>query len=552
MKPVADLSATPTRAARLARVLFRTGAVFDVSPLTLPGAGIVALSGGINVRTAHTLQARLHPHRTALIDERYSYTYREVDDAIERVASALTASLHVSPGETILLAAENTAPTLVIWFAAFRAGIRVAHASYESTPEELAYLANASSAQCVVCSTRSREAARRIGAELDVRVVCVDPVAASDEPSRLLLAYDELVMHPRVPLPKGGSAANVVFTSGTTGRPKGAVRDFAKMGLMELSGILERLPVQAGERHLTVARLYHAAAQALIWMVTSLGGTNVVMRKFDPMAVLQRMHDDRIDSTFMVPTMIRYLLNLPDEAFAAHPVTLRMLLSGAAPFPHALRQKAIERFGADAIVDFYGATELGWVTTIQGVEMLERPGSIGRPVAGQEISVRDADGKQVLVGTTGTLFTRSAQQMQGYIGLADESDGRWMTVDDLAHVDADGYLYLDGRARDMVITGGVNVYPIEVEKVLHGIDGVEDVAVVGAPDEQWGETVVAFVVAPTLTESELADFCRELLSVPKRPRRWVFVDEIPRNPTGKILKNQLRHQLQVRRTNDVP
>lgn len=544
MKPPAGLSSTAQRAARLARVLVRTGAAFDVSPLKLPSAGLVALSGGVNVRTAHTLQARLHPYRPALVDERYSYNYQELDDAIERIASALTATLGVQPGDTILLAAENTAPTLVIWFAAFRAGVRVAHASYEATREEMAYLASTASARCIVCSHRSREAAVDVGAELNVPVVSVDPLPDSDDPTGHALAYDQLVTHPRVALSKGGSAANVVFTSGTTGRPKGAVRDFGQMGLMEVSGILERLPVRAGERHLTVARLYHAAAQALIWMVTSLGGTNIVMRRFDPAATLQRMHGERIDSTFMVPTMIRQLLNLPDEAFAQHPAKLRMLLSGAAPFPQELREKAIRRFGPDAVNDFYGATELGWVTTIQGAEMLLRPSSIGRPVAGQEVSIRDAEGRPVATGETGTLFTRSAQQMQGYIGLANDSDDGWMTVDDLAHVDADGYLYLDGRSRDMVITGGVNVYPIEVEKVLHGIDGVHDVAVVGAPDEKWGETVVAFVVAPGLSAPELDDACRQLLSAPKRPRRWVFVDEVPRNPTGKILKNQLRNQLQ--------
>jgi fatty-acyl-CoA synthase len=532
------------RAARLARVLVRTGAMLDVPPLALPAAGWVAARGGINVRTAHTLQAKLHPHRTALVDERYSYTYRELDDAIERIASALTTTLGVAPRETILLAAENAAPTLIVWFAAFRAGIRVAHASYESTHDELAYLGEASGAKCVICSTRSLDAARALAEAAEIPILTVDPPGADTAALPGVFAFDELAKHPRVALSRAGSAANVVFTSGTTGRPKGAVRDFSQMGLLELSGILERLPVKAGERHLTVARLYHAAAQALIWMVTSMGGTNVVMRKFDAASVLKRLHSDRIDSTFMVPTMIRHLLALPEEQFIASPLNLRMLLSGAAPFPQSLREQAIRRFGPHAVLDFYGATELGWVTTIDGAEMLLKPGSIGRPVAGQEVSVRAEDGTSVPAGETGTLFTRSGQQMEGYIGLPVDQNGGWMTVDDLAHLDNEGYIYLDGRSRDMIITGGVNVYPIEIEKVIHGISGVEDVAIVGAPDDKWGETVVAFVVSTSLDSDALATACRDLLSGPKRPRFWHFVDEIPRNPTGKILKNQLRQRLQ--------
>ena len=525
----------------LARTLARSRMWADIAPASAPGAVRAAVQHGVNIRSAHRIQARLHPFRTALVDERYSYTYQQLDHVIDRVASALRMKLRLRPGDSILLATENCAPALVIWFAAFRAGIRVAHASFESTEPELRYLAQKANARCIVSSTISRANAGVVARERGIPRLDVDP----GDPDRDVVPYDQVTMHPLVRLPATTSAAaNVVFTSGTTGKPKGAVRDFSRMGLVEASGILEQLPLQAGERHLTVARLYHAAAQAMILMVTSLGGTNIVCRRFDGASVLAQMHHERITSTFMVPTMIQRLVDLPEESFRRHPVRLHMLLSGAAPFPHALRMQAIRRFGVGAVHDFYGATELGWVTTVSGHDMILRPGTIGRPITGQHVRIVDqATGRTLPTGEVGTLYVRGAQNMEGYIDVADDSIDGWLTVDDLARQDKDGYLYLGGRTRDMIISGGINVYPIEVEQVLTSIPGVHDASVVGLPDPAWGEKVVAFVVTD-LDDQTLDQACRASLSGAKRPRLWVRLPELPRNPTGKVLKTALRELLQ--------
>jgi long-chain acyl-CoA synthetase len=256
----------------------------------------------------------------------------------------------------------------------------------------------------------------------------------------------------------------------------------------------------------------------------------------------------------MVPTMIRRILELDDELHERWPTPeLRAIISGAAPFPDALRRRAIERFGAERIFDFYGATELGWVTTIRGDEMLEREGSVGRPLPGQTIRITDEEGRELPAAEVGIIRIRGEQSMRGYLrdeeatrasGLGD--DDAWVTVEDMGYVDEDGYLYLAGRARDMVISGGVNIYPAEIEEAYGHHEAIADIAVVGVPHEEWGEELVGFVVPredtdPPQTES-LEDWGRERLASYKIPRSWVFVDELPRNPTGKVLKNELRER----------
>ena len=231
--------------------------------------------------------------------------------------------------------------------------------------------------------------------------------------------------------------------------------------------------------------------------------------------------------------------------------------SFAAPFPHELRLRAMSRFPQTTICDAYGATELGIITIINEQEMRERPGSVGRALAAQEIGIFSEDGRRLGPGEVGLIRVRNQQMMQEYLdnpeATADIASGGWMTVEDLGYLDADGYLFLAGRERDMVISGGVNIYPVEIEDALGSHPAVADVAVIGAPDEAWGERLVGFVVfepGQAMEVGELERFARQKLTSYKVPREWYFVDVaegIPRNPTGKILKRQLRERLATSR-----
>ncbi len=526
---------TPRVVMRVARFLRDSGMIESSSPLKLAAlAGLVAREG-LNVRTIHALHANQSPDRVALTDTRSSLTYEELDRAINRTAAALS---RVAKGAPVILCSENRVDYVVFWFGCLRARLPVAHASPRSTPDELAYLLENSGARTIVCSGKTAPAVVAVAG--DATVVCVDRVDGADH-----LHPDWTVDEPETPFisdRRGSGADNIVYTSGTTGRPKGAVRDFARQGLPELARIGERFPMRVGERHLVVCPLYHSAAQALVAMMTSLGATIRLAEKFDARETVETMASWNANSVFLVPTMIQRIAELDDAVFEAAPMDdLRAILSGAAPFPDALRRKAIRRFGAERIFDFYGATELGWITLIRGDEMLTHPGSVGRALDGHELAIFDAAGHEVTDGGIGTIHCRTAQTMQGYLrneGEGADVDG-WITVDDLGRIDADGYLYLAGRDRDMVISGGMNIYPVEIEEALRHHADVDDIAVVGIPDEEWGERLVAFVVGAAGAD-ELETFGRQKLAPYKVPRQWVFLDELPRNATGKVLKRDLR------------
>ncbi|HET6582862.1 MAG TPA: AMP-binding protein [Nannocystaceae bacterium] len=504
----------------------------------------ILLARGLGVKSLHALHATADPDRPALVDERRTVTYRECDGEIDAIAAALRDHLGVSRSAPVAVMMENRVEYALVWFALFRLGVTCAHMGRHSTVEELEPLLDRSGARVLVVSDKTFEVAAEVLArrpELDLRVVRVGGGRAVPR----VCDYDELcsrglggVGRLRV---EAGPSDNVVYTSGTTGRPKGAVRDMAAVGPTELFRVLERLPLHTGDKHLVCAPMYHSSGQVFVLINTALGATIHFQERFDPETTLARISGDGIDNLFLVPTMIQRMVDLPDEVHARWPTPqLRALISGAAPFNTSLRERAIARFGADVVFDFYGATELGWVTLIDGHEMLTHAGSVGRAIAGQEIAIMDDEGRRLPPLAVGRVFTRSAQLMVGYLRDDETKSGQWLTVDDLGYLDADGYLYITGRARDMVISGGVNIYPVEIENALSKHPEVADVAVIGVPDAEWGERLLAVVVPRAgFDAAALEAWARERLTSYKIPRRWETLAELPRNPTGKVLKREL-------------
>jgi fatty-acyl-CoA synthase len=511
-----------------------------------------ALSRGVGVRSVHAIHAAATPQRLAFCDRRRELTYREANAEIDAFGGALRIRLGVSRGSPVLVFMENRCEYAIAWFSLMRLGVTCAHVSRHATADELAPLVERSGARVAIVSEQTLEPAlevQRRHPELALRLVCVDdPRGRADVWSYHALVERQAVLDGSSN-GRAASSANVVYTSGTTGRPKGAVRDFAAFGALELLQILDRLPLHVGDRHLVVAPMYHSSGQAFTLLNGALGASIWLQERFDAHETLQAMSRLRIDNLFMVPTMIGRILDLDETVHRANPTPhLQALISGAAPFNVALRERAIARFGADAVFDFYGATELGWVTLVDGHEMLARPGTLGRAIPGQEIGIFDEEGQRLPRNQIGKIYTRSAQLMQGYMGdeqaTREVSLGDWLTVDDLGTLDDDGYLYLTGRARDMVVSGGINVYPVEIENVLSRHPALRDVAVVGVPDEEWGERLVAVVVASSeLDPDEVRAWARERMAPYKVPRQWEVVDELPRNPTGKVLKRELVERL---------
>jgi acyl-CoA synthetase (AMP-forming)/AMP-acid ligase II len=325
------------------------------------------------------------------------------------------------------------------------------------------------------------------------------------------------------------------------------VRKFPKEFQNAVFRLLLDAPIRRDDRHLAVCPMYHSTAFGFIGFTLVVGGAIVIMPRFEPEELLATIERERITTTAMVPTMLHRVLELPDAVIERYDTSsLRAIFSGGAPLSGTLARRFMERFGL-VLYNFYGSTETGLNTLATPAELLDSPGTIGHVVPGNEIRLLDDDGREVRVGQAGELFVRNAMLVAGY-HEDDEATARSMrdgffSVGDLAHVDEKGLYHIDGRKRDMIISGGVNVYPAEVEEALARHPAVAEAAVVGIADDEWGERVKAFVSlrdGVTASSEEIAGFAKAHLSGPKVPREIVILDDLPKNPTGKVLKRELR------------
>jgi acyl-CoA synthetase (AMP-forming)/AMP-acid ligase II len=281
-----------------------------------------------------------------------------------------------------------------------------------------------------------------------------------------------------------------------------------------------------------------------------LGGTSVLQTRFDPVEFLELVAEHRVTSTHLVPTMVRRLLDVPEEITKGLDLSsLRTVICGAAPLFPEYKLAFLDRYG-DCLYEYYGSTETGMNTLITPQEMRERVSSVGKAFTGNELILFDDRGREVADGERGVLYIHNQVMMDGYYknkkATTETSRGKFVTVGDVAIRDEDGYYYIVDRVKDMIIRGGVNIYPAEIEEVLVSMKGITDVAVVGMPDQEFGEAVAAFVVyeeAVHPTETEVKEFCREHMENHKIPALILPTEEIPRTPTGKILKRELRERL---------
>ncbi|MFQ5459098.1 MAG: class I adenylate-forming enzyme family protein, partial [Myxococcota bacterium] len=276
--------------------------------------------------------------------------------------------------------------------------------------------------------------------------------------------------------------------------------------------------------------------------------TVVIGRHFDAESFLASVDRDKITTAFVVPTQLNRIANLPGFVKRRYDVSsMRALITGAAPCHHSVKVKTVELFGPDCFYEFYGATETGINTLLGPEDQLRKPGSCGRALAGNEIRIIGEQGEEVPTGEVGQLYVRNKMLITGYYKNREATEESllegFFSVGDMARIDEEGFIYIVDRKKDMVISGGVNIYPAEVESVLRTHPAVYDCVVIGVPDEEWGESLRAIVVLRPGQETSaetLSDFCRERLADYKVPRAFDFIDEIPHNPSGKPLKRELR------------
>jgi len=341
----------------------------------------------------------------------------------------------------------------------------------------------------------------------------------------------------------GGLGASMIYTSGTTGHPKGAWRPNG-VNIENVLQVISIFGLDRSDVHLWCGPGYHSGVAFFVALHQVLGATNVIQPKFDADGALDLIERHRVTTTFIAPTLLQRLVDAQQRR-PRDLSSLRAVILGAAPCPHALKVRAEAVLG-QVLWEFYGATETGINTVLRPEDQLRKPGSCGTAVPGQEIKLVGADGREVAIGEPGEFMVRNGWLAEYY--HRPDATGKSMhdgffSVGDIAYRDDEGYYYICDRQVDMVISGGVNIYPAEVEAALHAHPAVMDAAVFGVPDEQWGESVKAVVqLRPGMSAAadELIAFCDQRLAGYKKPRSIDFVDELPRDAAGKLLKRKLR------------
>jgi long-chain acyl-CoA synthetase len=493
-----------------------------------------------------SLHAQSKPDAVAQIEDDRRLTWRELLSRRNRVAGAL-AKLGVGRGEHVIVYAPNSLECLLASAATRAANAVPVPMNHRLVAEEVSYILENSDAVAafvdgpyVAIADEVRHRAEKIR----------HWILLSGERSSWATSLDELLEQDAEPPPADpaqGLGGSMIYTGGTTGRPKGALRAASDVQVT-LSYMRALDMIHDPQVHLVAGPLYHSAPGSFALFSAVIGGTVVVMRRFDPERALHLIQTHRVTSTFMAPALVKRIVDLPESVRARYDVSsMRSLVVAAAPCPMRVKEEALRYFGP-CFYEFYGSTELGINTILRPEDVLKKPGSCGRAAPGIEIALLDDDGNPVPEGEPGELYVRRFGGMYDeYYKNPDATRqtrrGDWYSVGDVARVDADGFYTLCDRKRDMIISAGVNIYPAEIEDALHRHPAVDDVAVFGVPDDDWGERVHAAVrlrTGHTLTADELTAFARRHLADYKVPREVSFPEDFPRDSAGKLVKRLLR------------
>jgi len=471
-------------------------------------------------------------------------------DRSNQIAHALR-DLGLGTGDTLAVLLPNGIELIELFLGALQVGVRITPVNWHLVGPEIAYILDDSEAKAFVAHERFGEEAIRAVDEAGFPAGARFAVGSVDG----FRPYAELYEGRPTTAPEGRTTgAAMHYTSGTTGRPKGVRRPLAEIDPSDMAELMAYLPnlfgvgAHDGHVHLTVSPLYHTAVLMWTGNALALGHTVVLMDRWSPEETLRLIQEHRVTYSHMVPTQFVRLLDLPEDVRTSYDVSsLRNMIHGAAPCPQEIKRRMIEWWG-DTIQEYYAATE-GGGTVISAAEWMERPGSVGRAWTGGEVRIYDDDGNQLGPGRIGTVYM---SLMADFEYKGDDAKTRanridnFFTVGDVGEMDDDGYLFLRDRKSDMIISGGVNIYPAEIEGELINHPAVADVAVFGIPHPDWGEEIKAVVephdgVAPGPDlEAEILTWAKDRMAKFKLPRSIDFVDALPREPNGKLIKRKLR------------
>jgi acyl-CoA synthetase (AMP-forming)/AMP-acid ligase II len=517
---------------------------------------VAAVANKISVGVGEwiTLSAQRHPDKACFVyADGTQHTFGEIDGRVNRLADALRAE-GFARGDRIAVLALDSHRYIETVLAAMKIGATYMPLNWRLARGEVATLAAKGEPRGLFFDSRYAPLVDGLGDDVKALqlMVCYD-TSTDAGPG---LAYETLIAGGEDREPEQDATDDdlfgLAFTSGTTGLPKGVMQSRRMIRNMVTACLIDYRAKSEDLRY-CASPLFHVTGSAMMLMGVALGYTSLITPQFDPDATIRYLQEDRLTACFLVPTMISMLLQRP-ELEGRRCERLELMMYGAAPMSAGLLKRAIDTFDCDFLNLFGAGTEAG-LQTILTVEDHRRAmagetqllGSIGRAATSIALKITDEDLNEVPIGTVGEITTRSDMVMDGYLDMPEETarslrDG-WFRAGDLAYRDEDGYLYLAGRKNDMIIRGGENVYPIEIESVLADHPAVALVSVVGVPDEKWGETVRAWLVlrpGTTVDAAELTAFCRARLATYKVPSDFRVEPALPMNASGKILKRELR------------
>jgi len=503
--------------------------------------------------------ARTKPEQIAVRDSVNTFSYQQLNLRASQLALAMI-SRGLKKGDQVCVLAYNRAEWVEIYVGLARAGLVVVPINFRLSSTEIAYILEHSEAKAIIVQDSLSEKLEALKNEILDKIIFV---IGNDEQQLNASNYENALKNSNTLSPtefekiEGEDIFALMYTSGTTGKPKGAIRSHAGNMMIALATSLE-FEFKDKDTALLVMPMCHA--NSLYFMITFLyiGGTINISDKqsFDPEDLLRTFAHEKITFTSLVPTHYIMMLGLSEEIKVKYDVSsISKLLISSAPARRDTKLAILDYFKNSKLFELYGSTEAGWVTLLRPDEQLEKLGSVGREWVGSgAIRILNENREEVLDGEVGELFSRTSYAFDGYWKNVEKTkeafQDKWCSVGDMARRDSEGFVYLVDRKSNMIISGGENIYPSELENVIGANPKVKDVAVVGVPDQKWGESVIALIVThigETVTEKEIQTWCKKYLASFKTPRKVIQIteNEMPRNATGKILHRVLREKYQV-------
>jgi acyl-CoA synthetase (AMP-forming)/AMP-acid ligase II len=519
-----------------ARVLTQAGVIRPFGPVTLAGLVKTLRTWGMGVAGGFSAVALRFPERTGLVDELGELTFREIDERSNALAAAL-AERGVGEGDGVALLVRNHRGFVDAALAIAKLGANVLLLNTAFAAPQLGEVCEREGAKLVIHDEEFDDLVDRAGISVPRLLAWTDSDTGPRDNIEDLIAAGSRA--PRTPPSREGRM--VILTSGTTGTPKGAPRGGGNFDAAV--ALLERIPLRSGWRSHIAAPLFHTWGFAHLMLSMLLGSTAVLTRRFEPEHALKVLTEQRCDSFVVIPVMLQRILRLPQETLDSYDLShVKVVAASGSAMPGNLSIEWMDQFG-DTLYNIYGSTEVAWASVAQPKDMRAAPGTAGKPPVNTVVRLYDHDGHEVAEGETGRIFVGNSMLFEGYTGGGHkESIDGLMSSGDVGRFDSEGRLFVEGRDDEMIVSGGENVFPKEVEDCLARHDAVVEVAAIGVDDDEFGTRLRAFVVrgeGADVTEEELRDHVKANLARYKVPREFVFLEELPRNATGKILKREL-------------